>query len=123
MIMTAVAKAVHRGNGSVHYLSSSVDGSLLIVTDPALGIRRIPVEGPCRLIAGHPSGAARYEAISATCSTTIDVQVGEGPSLYQGGACVFLFSRRQEAERLSIQKAGDLNFSCQPRSVFLRLTS
>jgi hypothetical protein len=87
--MTITAKAVHRGvDGSVHYLSFTNEASFLLITAPALGVRRIPVDGPCRLIAGHPSGAALYEAIGATCSTTIDVQPGEEPRIRELGVCM-----------------------------------
>jgi hypothetical protein len=86
--MTITAKAVHRGvDGSVHFLSSSPDRSFLLITDPAFGVRRIPVEGLCRLISGHPSGAARYEAISPKWSTTIDVSPGQEPRIREMGWC------------------------------------
>jgi hypothetical protein len=64
MIMTAVAKAVYRGSdGSVHYLSSSPDHSLLIITDPVLGVELIEFDGPAQLTS-HPKsdvwGTSRF---------------------------------------------------------------
>jgi hypothetical protein len=90
--MRTVAKAAHHGaDGSVHYLSSSVNGSLLIIADPALGLRRIPLDGLCRLISAHPSGAVRYEAIGATESTTVDVAPGREPLISSLGMCMSCF--------------------------------
>jgi hypothetical protein len=61
---------VHRGtDGSVHYLSSSPEGSDLIFTSPAFGVAQEHFDGPVRMVksrAGH-----MYEMISATESTTI----------------------------------------------------
>jgi hypothetical protein len=76
--MSTVAEAVHRGtDGSVHYLSSTPTGSQLIITDPALGVRRIPLDGPCRLTdRGDNTGSVVYESISAKESTTVTVSPG-----------------------------------------------
>jgi hypothetical protein len=85
---STVAKAVHRGSdGSVHYLVSAVKSSLLVVTDPGLGVRRIELDGLCRLISAHPSGAVRYEAVGAAESTTVDVAPGR-ERLSARSACV-----------------------------------
>jgi hypothetical protein len=92
--MAAVAKAVHRGaDGSVHYLSSSPDHSVLIITDPVLGVDRIELDGPCRLIPRGPNLPASYdsvvyESISATGSTRVDVSPGQPAFLHvMGGVC------------------------------------
>jgi hypothetical protein len=91
--MAAVAEAVFRGaDGSVHYLSSTIEGSMLIITDPATGVSRIPIDGPARLVAQFPSGAARYEAIGATVSTTVDVSPGQGPYIREMGLCDYCFT-------------------------------
>jgi hypothetical protein len=86
--MGARARAVHRGaDGSVHYLSSTPDGSLLIITDPAVGVTRIPFDGPCRLIPRSPLLPAGYDAvdyrsIGASGSTLVSVRPGERPFTY-----------------------------------------
>jgi hypothetical protein len=86
--MSTVARAVHRGqDGSVHFLSSTLTSSFLLLTDPTVGVSRIPVDGPCRLISAHPSGAARYEAISPKLSTTVDVGPGQEPRIREMGWC------------------------------------
>jgi hypothetical protein len=92
--MSAVAKAVHRGaNGSVHYLSSTVDGSLLIIADPAYGVVKIPLDGPCRQVPRGPNLPAGYrgvvyESVSATGSTQITVSPGRRPFEHTiGGVC------------------------------------
>ena len=92
--MGAVAKALHRGaDGSVHYLSSTVDGSLLIIADPAYGVVKIPLEGPCRQVPRGPNlpagyVAVVYESISATGSTLLTVSPGRPPFEHTiGGVC------------------------------------
>lgn len=92
--MNAVAKAVHRGaDGSVHYLSSTVDGSLLIIADPAYGAVKIPLDGPCRQVPRGPNLPAgyvtvAYESISATGNTLITVRPGRPPFEHTiGGVC------------------------------------
>lgn len=92
--MGAVAEAVHRGaDGSVHYLSSSVDGSLLIIADPAYGVARIPLGGPCRQVPRGPNLPAGYrgvvyESVSAAGSTLITVSPGRPPFEHTiGGVC------------------------------------
>jgi hypothetical protein len=89
--MTAVAKAVHRGaDGSVHYLMSTRDGSLLVIADPALGVRRISFDGPVRLVPqDSKSDAVHYESISATGSTRVAVWPGEEPAISDYGFCVY----------------------------------
>jgi hypothetical protein len=88
--MSTVAEAVHRGSdGSVHYLASAPDSSLLIVTDPVLGVRRLSFDGPCRLTdPGGNTGSVVYESISAKESTTVTVSPGQEPSFHiLGGVC------------------------------------
>jgi hypothetical protein len=88
--MSTLAEAVHRGtDGSVHYLSSTPTGSQLIVTDPVLGVRRLSLDGPCRLTdPGGNTGSVVYESISAKESTTVTVSPGQEPSFHiLGGFC------------------------------------
>jgi hypothetical protein len=94
--MSAVAKAVHRGtDGSVHYLMSGAESSLLVVTDPALGVDRIEFDGPVRMlpprtplgVAGEVAGVVEYESISASGSTRVSVRPGEVPFTYSMGVC------------------------------------
>jgi hypothetical protein len=94
--MSAVAKAVHRGvDGSVHYLMSSNECSLLVVTDPALGVDRIEFDGPVRMlpprtplgVPGEVAGVVEYESISASGSTRVSVRPGEVPFIYSMGVC------------------------------------
>jgi hypothetical protein len=89
--MVARAKAVHRGtDGSVHYLRSTPDNSLLVITDPVLGVRRIPFEGPVRLVPrDSKSDAVHYESISATGSTRVAVWPGQEPAISDYGFCVY----------------------------------
>jgi hypothetical protein len=85
--MTAVAKAVYRGSdGSVHYLMSTPDSSLLVVTDPALGVRRFSFDGPCRLTRSG-ADSVQYESISATGSATVTVWPGQEPLFSEYGFC------------------------------------
>jgi hypothetical protein len=91
---SAIAKAVHRGvDGSVHYLLSPPDGSLLIVTDPKVGVSKVPFDGPCRLMPRDPRlpvgyNAIHYESISGTESTLITVHPGRPPFENTiGGVC------------------------------------
>jgi hypothetical protein len=63
--MSTVAEAVYRGtDGSVHYMSSTPAGSQLIITDPVLGVRRIGLNGPYRLVHRCDTGSVQYESIS-----------------------------------------------------------
>jgi len=94
MIMSTVAQAVHRGSdGSVHYLSSTPTGSMLIIADPVLGVSRIRFDGLCRLIPRDPRLPAGYDAvqylsISAAESTRVTVRPGRAPFLHTiGGVC------------------------------------
>jgi hypothetical protein len=89
MIMTAVAKAVYRGSdGSVHYLSSSPDHSLLIITDPVLGVERIEFDGPAQLTSHPKSDGVGYVSVSAsTTTTTVAVGPGQPPLIHQYGFC------------------------------------
>jgi hypothetical protein len=93
--MTALAKAVHRGDdGSVHYLVSTPESSLLVITDPVLGVDRIPFDGPVRMlppraplgVPGEVTGVVEYESISASGSTRGFRQAG--------GSAVHLFHGR-----------------------------
>jgi hypothetical protein len=91
--MSTLAKAVHRGaDGSVHYLATTAEGSLLIITDPVLGVRRLPFDGPCRLVR-QGGGSAEYESISATSSISVTVNPGQEPLISEligiCTACVF----------------------------------
>lgn len=103
MIMSAVAKAVHRGSdGSVHYLMSTPDSSLLVITDPVLGVRRIPFDGPCRLLPqDSKSDAAHYESISATGSTRVVVWPGQEPAISDYGFAFTVRSPRRAGGRRS----------------------
>jgi hypothetical protein len=90
--MTAVAKAVHRGaDGSVHFLSSTPDRSVLIITDPVLGKDEITFDGPVRLVPPRAgSGAVEYESISASGSTTVHVSPGQRDLIREvGGLCTY----------------------------------
>jgi hypothetical protein len=96
LIMTALAKAVHRGDdGSVHYLVSTPESSLLVITDPVLGVDRIPFDGPVRMlppraplgVPGEVTGVVEYESISASGSTRVSVRPGEVPFIYSMGVC------------------------------------
>jgi hypothetical protein len=89
MIMTAVAKAVHRGtDGSVHYLMSTRENSLLVVTDPVLGVDKIRLDGPCRQTAARPDGPVQYEAIGTKGSTLVWVNPGQPTLISEYGFCV-----------------------------------
>jgi len=88
MIMTAVAKAVYRGSdGSLHYLSSSPDHSLLIITDPVLGVERIEFNGPAQLTSHPKSDGVGYVSVSASTTTTVAVGPGQPPLIHQYGFC------------------------------------
>jgi hypothetical protein len=86
--MGARARAVHRGaDGSVHYLLSTPESSLLIVTDPVVGMTKIPFDGPCRLIPRSPLlpagyDAVDYQSVGAEGSMLVSVRAGERPSIY-----------------------------------------
>jgi hypothetical protein len=87
-MVNTLAQAVWRGdNGSVHYLSSSPEGSDLIFTSPAYGVAREHFDGPVRMVksrAGH-----MYEMISATESTTV-TPTTTGMLLHTiGGVCFY----------------------------------
>jgi hypothetical protein len=85
--MSTLAKAVWRGDsGSVHYLSSTPEGSTLIVTDPAFGVERVHLDGPCRMVNGGSS--YMYESISATGSTRI-TPTTTGLLIDNLGICVY----------------------------------
>jgi hypothetical protein len=99
MIMTTVAKAVHRGaDGSVHYLMSTEDSSLLVITDPVLGVDKIRFDGPVRKKPprqlnrdphpGEVTDGVEYESISATGTTMVSIAPGRGPLITQYGFCV-----------------------------------
>jgi hypothetical protein len=87
--MGARARAVYRGaDGSVHYLSSTAESSVLIVTDPAVGMTKIPFDGPCRLVPRSPLLPAGYDAVDyrsvgASGSTLVSVSPGERPSIWR----------------------------------------
>lgn len=98
MIMTAVAKAVHRGaDGSVHYLMSTPESSLLVITDPVLGVDKIRFDGPLRKKLprqlnrdphpGEVTDGVEYESISATGTTMVSTAAGRGPLITQYGFC------------------------------------
>jgi hypothetical protein len=93
--MGARARAVYRGaDGSVHYLSSTAESSVLIVTDPAVGMTKIPFDGPCRLVPRSPLlpagyDAVDYESVGVSGSTMISVSPGGVPSTYSvTGVCI-----------------------------------
>jgi hypothetical protein len=87
---STVAKAVHRGpDGSLHYLMSTDVNSLLVIPDPALGVRRISFDGPVRLVPrDSKSDAVHYES-SASGSTRVVVCPGEEPAISDYGFCVY----------------------------------
>ena len=92
--VTQTAEVVHRGSdGSAHFLSSSAGGSLLIITDPAVGVVKIPFDGPCRLTPRSPNlpagyDAVDYESVGVSGSTMVSVHPGEMPSSYSvAGVC------------------------------------
>jgi hypothetical protein len=87
--MSTLAKAVHRGSdGSVHYLSSNVDGSTLVITDPKLGrVPPIRVDGLCRLSYRTGGDRVEYEAIGTVCSTLVSVSPGDPPLISEYGFC------------------------------------
>ena len=86
MQVTQTAEVVHRGSdGSAHFLSSSAGSSLLIITDPAVGVVKIPFDGPCRLTPRSPNlpagyDAVDYESVGVSGSTMVSVHPGEMPS-------------------------------------------
>jgi hypothetical protein len=62
-------RAVHHGaDGSVHLLSSTLEGSLLIIADPKLGRQDIRFDGPCRLMDRNPALPADFEGLSISRS-------------------------------------------------------
>jgi hypothetical protein len=92
--MSTRAQAVHRGaDGSVHYLADTAEGSLLIITDPVLGVVRLPFDGPCRLVPRDPNlpagyDAVQYESISGTESIMVSVSPGQEPLIHALGVCI-----------------------------------
>jgi hypothetical protein len=93
-VLGARARAVWRGDrDQVHHLSSTPDGSLLIITDPAVGVVKIPFDGPCRLVPRSPNlpagyDAVEYESVGVSGSTMVSVHPGEAPSSYSvTGVC------------------------------------
>src|SRR5512133_18135 len=85
MIMNTRAKKVYQGaDGSVHFLSSGVDYSVLIITDPKLGRDQIEFDGPVRLLPRHPLlpvdfDGVQYQSVSASGSTMVTVHPGRPP--------------------------------------------
>ena len=70
---------MYRGvDGSVHFLSSTDQGSTLIITDPVLGVRPIRLAGPCRLTAQNEV-SVEYSSISAESSISIVIRPGHEP--------------------------------------------
>jgi hypothetical protein len=92
LIMSTLLDRVYQGaDGSAHFLSSTPERSVLIITDPVLGKDEITFDGPVRLVplrAG--SGAAEYESISASGSTTVQVSPGRAPFIRRvGNICTY----------------------------------
>jgi hypothetical protein len=94
--MSTLAKAVWRGDsGAVHYLSSTPEGSVLIVTDPVLGVERVHLDGPCRMVTG--SSSYMYLSISATGSTQI-TPTATGLLISEYGFCTYCMTGPHDYE-------------------------
>jgi hypothetical protein len=90
--MSTLLDRVYQGaDGSAHFLSSTPDRSVLIITDPVLGKDEITFDGPVRLLPPRAGATAvAYESISASGSTTVQVSPGQQPAIRSvGSICVY----------------------------------
>jgi hypothetical protein len=105
--MSTVAEAVHRGSdGSVHYLSSNPKASFLLITDPVVGVSRIPVDGLCRLIKAD-GDSVEYQSIGARSSTTVRTSPGQEPLISEYGFCFSCVGGPHDYDLWPVCRSGD----------------